>query len=1280
MLRTLFDVTPGELEQLGPEPAVGVLRDMLWAETANIGIPVTQIDVPYSITTPDGGVDAIVNATPKTAGNGLIFPPRTTYQVKAGDFPLSATTAAQIEALIVVPSAIKRRVEAKAAINGHFYQASDISPRIRSCLDVGGTFVTLLFGNDNIDMIEDATEEAIRTFLGEIDAKYAAADVKVWRQSRICLLLRHFPAIVMRIRQIPGLRLLRHDQWGLQPNMRGPFQAAPEQTAAIETLRAAIRDEQNHVSHVRIIGEPGIGKTRLVLEAFNTDDLRSAVLYAERPSDLDGSAISALQQQKGARVILVVDECDPEQRTQLSRQFDHLGPAFKIVSVYQEEQEGDRSSNYRLFGVPPLPIDKIEAIIASYSVDPALAKPWAELCDGSPRVAHVVGANLRDHPENPLQDDGRSMIWERYLASDVARNSTEYRKRQLVLSSAALFKRFGWGPKVRGLGFELYDKIISKLDATISKDEFVGIIQHMAAKKVFQGDHFLYITPRAFHIRLWIDWWTRHGATLDINAVVPELSEQMRQWFGEMIEYADATPTAKELVAKWLGPEGLYKDADWLRTREGGRFFFSLSLADPSGAVRALERLIGKMDREALLAFGEGRRDIVWTLEGTALHSALFLPSAKLLLRLADAETETWTNNATGVFCGLFSLGYGEVAPTALAPEHRLPLLLDCLARGDRATEIALSAFDVALNFQHTSRIGGDQPFRLNERVQRWLPKTYGELYAAIRLYWDALRTFARGSTGKWRKRAIHILLSHSRDILHVGDLPPDVLDTLDEISNFPDADMREVISAIELILTYDAASLNAEVAQRLDQLRNKAVGATFESRMQRYVGMDLLRDHYDTEGKEIDKAADVLRGLAEEALKEPEKFNEALKWLVTAEAKNGYRFGYALGRIDKNKSLWSAIRRAWIAAGSAAHDHFIGGYLHDWFECDPKGWELTIEDLAAADHNIADLPGLVWRSGLTDRIAALLLELAKRKKIPPPRFGIFAMGRASAPLSDERFAEWLEFLMGQGTYEAAATALNLASMSLMGDRILTSDQLRKLLTQPALFSYEDRQGDVMLSHYWLQLAKALVRQDQQSEHVVLQTLLENIGNSDAVTSNMGPDGERYLDELVSRHPEETWETVSKYLNPPIDNRGFAVRRWLQGDFSFHGRSPGPIRHISRDTIEKWIRGDPNKRAAFVANMAPKDFTPDTWPRSLVRDVLCNYGDNDAVQSAVHANFFTGAWSGPASSHYATMQDQLLQLKKDEQNPHAQRWLGDSIKATEHYLESAKIEEEARGY
>jgi hypothetical protein len=576
------------------------------------------------------------------------------------------------------------------------------------------------------------------------------------------------------------------------------------------------------------------------------------------------------------------------------------------------------------------------------------------------------------------------------------------------------------------------------------------------------------------------------------------------------------------------------------------------------------------------------------------------------------------------------------------------------------------------------SRWGGDQPFRLNKRIQRWLPKTYGEWFGAYELYWTTLRATLQAP--ELRYKATHILLSHVRELLRAEYLHREILDTVAEIAAYPDLDARRVISSIELVLNYDKDSLPQNVVSELTALRDGLIGTSFSSRLKRYAGMDLLEDRLNRDGNETDKTASDIRRLAEEALADSGLLKDELGWLVTEEARNGYRFGYALGQQDVDNSAWPDILEAWQSRGDSAHDFFVGGYLRAIFERDVGGWEKIIHDLAAEAVNIKHLPSLVWRSGMTDNVAKLLLRLGKAGRFPPEALGIFSMGQTSAPISDRLFSEWLDFLVGAGTFKAAATALDLASMSLLSGRPLSADQIVKVINQPALFAHERDRADVMLTHHWFQLVRTLIKLDAQYELLVLESLLADMGNSGAITESLGPEDERYLDELVSRHPVETWRIISEMIEPPMNARGFVITGWLRGDRGFDGRDPGPMRHIPREEIWKWIEADPEKRAAYVASMAPKDFEPETWQGSLIRELLCRFGDSDVVQRAVHANFFTSGWSGPASLHYANEKGALVQIRASETDPNALRWLNEAIAATDVNLESAKIEEEARGY
>ena len=339
--------------------------------------------------------------------------------------------------------------------------------------------MTLLFGSDGIDSEEDATPKAIQAFLADIDPRFGAAKVKVWRQSRICTLLRQFPAVALQIKGISGLAVVNHAQWAERPDMRLEFIAAPEQQGVIDNLRSALRDDSRSSLHIRVLGEPGIGKTRLVLETTRADDLRTLTLYADRGMKVDGALVSALHRAKSARVIFVVDECGPETRYELVQSLSSLGPNLKVVSIYQDRDEADRAPEYSLCEIPPLPTHEVETILTTYGLDIATAKRWADLCEGSPRVAHVIGQNLISDPENPLKSDGVARIWIRFLAGDIEAGSEQYRKRHLVVSSLALFKRFGWSPRVRNGAFEVYNFIVSQLDKNISQAEFCSIVEQM---------------------------------------------------------------------------------------------------------------------------------------------------------------------------------------------------------------------------------------------------------------------------------------------------------------------------------------------------------------------------------------------------------------------------------------------------------------------------------------------------------------------------------------------------------------------------------------------------------------------------------------------------------------------------------------------------------------------------------------------------------------------------------------------------------------------------------
>ena len=69
---------------------------------------------------------------------------------------------------------------------------------------------------------------------------------------------------------------------------------------------------------------------------------------------------------------------------------------------------------------------------------------------------------------------------------------------------------------------------------------------------------------------------------------------------------------------------------------------------------------------------------------------------------------------------------------------------------------------------------------------------------------------------------------------------------------------------------------------------------------MQRYVGMSLLVDRVGENRDREDRAQPYIEKLAQYAVDTPSLLQPELPWLVTNEAKDGYRFGYELAKRDE--------------------------------------------------------------------------------------------------------------------------------------------------------------------------------------------------------------------------------------------------------------------------------------------------------------------------------------------------------------------------------------------
>ncbi len=533
---TIFTVKNKDLESLSPQEAVDFFRELLWAEATILGIGKDLINVPSAITVADGGIDAEVRNVQVDSGQGVIKQGLSRYQIKTGNFSLSKN---HIKAIL-------------------FKKNSNIlKPKIKSCLDNKGRLVIVLFGWDNPEVEDNRLVNSFKEQLKNVNEKYEDIRIEIWRQNNIIGFLKYYPSLILELKGISDLQFQTHKSWSQNKDMQQVLVETTDYREKMETVRQDLRST-DHATHIRVIGEAGIGKTRFILEVTSIEDIAPLILYTKASAFIASSLLNYIcWENNNFHVVVVVDECSLQQRIELWNLLSCRGSRIKLVTIYNEIEILDYEIVYP--NIPKLSKDDVKKIILNYGIPQDQVDHWAELAGNSPRFAHMIGINLKNYPDDILRPvEG---IYDRIIAGYEDPNSEEVKKRKRVLRCVALFKRFGYKGPVAG-ETKMIAKIVERIDRDISPAKFQEIIKTLKARNILQGENTLYISPKALHIRMWIEWWDNYEATFNLSELLSDLPENssLRKWFYEMFRYAKESEVASNIVKKLLGPDGPFQN------------------------------------------------------------------------------------------------------------------------------------------------------------------------------------------------------------------------------------------------------------------------------------------------------------------------------------------------------------------------------------------------------------------------------------------------------------------------------------------------------------------------------------------------------------------------------------------------------------------------------------------------------------------------------------------------------------------------------------------------
>lgn len=1254
MSASIFSVDHKCLSDLSPSHAIRLFRNLLWCEAQRTGLSAYNVLISLDETVADGGIDARVDGTP--SADSILVGGQTFFQLKAGSSFKPWQNSQLKKELFGSSKATPSRAALGAAT--------------RECLDNNGRYVLVVFGHDLTPQQQSAAKKNLVSLLEIVG--YASSVIEVIGQSQLMGLLVPYPSLCLEILGRADLLFQTVDAWKMNDDMRPDFKPGATQTQFIEDIRSVLFADS--FQHLRVIGEPGIGKSRLILEAVSVDILAPTVIYRANGDDFQKSALflELLRPDRSYVVTLVIDDCVERDRASIWRTLKGK-VGIKLITIDHGPEESSDSS-MKVFQCPPLEKDQVVEIIASYIGARNENSNWAEWCDGSPRVAHAVGDNLQRNPDDILKPPATVPIWDRFILGHHKRDEREAEEHLLTLRHTALFRRFGFESPVDEEA-RFISSLIQEANPLITWQRFQSIVQHHRKRRVLQGQRTLFIVPKALHVYLWLQFWEHHGRGFDFKDFLEKMPKPLSKWFMELFIYAHGSPVATQVVKQILSlKDGPFSRHEFLISEAGTNFLSVLAEANPQGTLSLLEATIGTWSREQLHKWNTGRQQIVWALEKIAVWEDTFPGSVRLLMSMALAENASYSNNSKGTFLSLFMLGEGW-APTQAPPELRFQVLTELIKSPDQSMkELGLEVCKTWMSPYGGMRIVGAEYQGLRPTIRFWRPKTYGEIWDSLLSIWNFLWSESRGWTDSLKEMAHTTLMESAPGLIQIPSIADRILDTIFSMANDPIADKKKIVHFVIDQLKYREENLPEAIINRLSELDTLITGTTFRERFNRYVTYtDWDEDHNFVNGEVTDNPVPVERvqQLADEAAAHPEIIDDLLSLFVSVEGHRLYLFGYRLS-FATSCSLIDRIIAAQEMATPLNMTQFIGGYLAGVKEQQREVWEDSVLSVLQSESLRAIGVDLVFRTGASEKIVNELIQLYRDKKIPSHAFFRFGLLSGDDRLSRETIEHVLEALSEHPDERALSLMVEIADHYFCENKEpigASNDLIFNIITIDAYCKRTNQPGQ---GYHWQRIVNSFRKQFPDKDLELFEHVITRLDSSIRQTDYAC----RVADEIAKANPDSCWDIISKLLDKVKEEYSWYMLSWLGDEISFgENEKPGAIRYFAPQRVMEWVKEKPKKRVPLITRCLPKSFDLEHGGE-LTRLFVEAYCDCDDASGRLISHFWCGGYSGPESLYRSNQREEARKWLSEIDSPKIRAWLMKYIEYLSETIERAQISEE----
>lgn len=487
------------------------------------------------------------------------------------------------------------------------------------------------------------------------------------------------------------------------------------QASVLNELKGKIKNPKG--SSLQIIALSGLGKTRLIYEAFNDERPRKDVYYCNYDDSIVTVVEEFLYDNKERECMLVIDNCPYDKLDRFITKRNRLDCKVRIIgltNLYYSQESIDYCEQISIS--PEQLKDSVYDYIDSYIPGTNNYSEIIEIkkmSEGFPAMAIRLVETFRENGTYDMHS--LDALLPKILKLDSETSEEELK----VLCSLSLFQPVPVGNK-EAFDFIINNDCITSLPgySDISKRRLFNRVIRKFDKSIIENTGtWLNVRPYPLAVML-LSGWLNDMDPDTINQLVQEIDQYkssslstyntLKNGICERIKYMQDSPQAKDIFDQLL--KGPFHSEKVVCSDMGSRLFLAISYVNPVAVASCLFSLFKDKDKEWLSnnISGDVRRNLMWALEKLCFDRDSYKDGVRVLARLAIAENEEYANNATSQIKQLFHL---RLPGTQANLEERFDTIKYFRSLGGEYIALTIGIINSAFQNGDFVRTGGAERF-----------------------------------------------------------------------------------------------------------------------------------------------------------------------------------------------------------------------------------------------------------------------------------------------------------------------------------------------------------------------------------------------------------------------------------------------------------------------------------------------------------------------------------------------------------------------------------------